>query len=373
MMTEVVKLSAEDVEIEKITAAAKVLDRGGLVAFPTETVYGIGCRAEPASIARLNEVKARSEGKRYTLHIACRETLNGYVPAIPLRAAKLIEKAWPGPLTLVFELDDKAIEKQRVAVDGDAFDVLYEDNTIGIRYPDNAIAQSLLALATRPIVAPSANLADRPAATSAAEVLAQFDGKIDVLLDGGRCKHKKSSTVVKVTAGRLTLLREGAYSENDVTEMASIRILFVCTGNTCRSPMAQAFCRKFISEKLDCDIDEVEQKGYKVGSAGVAAPAGMHASGEVVDICARKGIDVTGHRTGVLTRGHLEESDYVFAMTKNHRDRILELWPAVATKCMLLDDTGDIADPIGGGDDVYRRCAERIEKALEKILGGILV
>jgi len=372
MKTEVVSLTAENPDIEKIRAAARILDEGGLVAFPTETVYGIGCRAQARAIARLNEIKGRAEGKRYTLHIADPQGVARYVPRIPARGRKLIAKGWPGPLTVVFELDEDTIEKQRGIITNDAFDILYQDNTIGIRCPDNRIAKELLGFATRPIVAPSANIYTRPPATSAGEVLEQLDGKIDLILDGGECKYGKSSTVVKITHNALTILREAAYSEKGITEMSSIKILFVCTGNTCRSPMAGAFCRKYISEKLDCGIDETEPRGYKITSAGVMAGLEMPASKEAVDICAAKGVDVSGHRSSVLTRVEIEESDYIFVMTKSHRDRILEVCPAARQKCMLLDEGGDITDPIGGGEGIYRGCAERIENALKKRLGEIL-
>jgi tRNA threonylcarbamoyl adenosine modification protein (Sua5/YciO/YrdC/YwlC family) len=373
MKTEVVSLTAENPDIEKIQAAARMLDEGRLVAFPTETVYGIGCRARAETIRRLDEVKGRGTGKRYTLHIADLQDVARYVPKIPPRGKKLIASGWPGPLTIVFELDEEAIERQHGLITNDAFEVLYPDNTIGIRCPDNRIAKELLGLATHPIVAPSANLNARPPAASAGEVLEQFEAKIDLILDGGECKYGKSSSVVKITHNGLTILREGTYGEKDVTEMSSIKILFVCTGNTCRSPMAAAYCRKYISEKLDCGVDETEGMGYKITSAGVMAGPEMPASREVVDICAAKGIDVSGHRSRVLTREEAEESDYIFVMTKGHRDRILEVCPAASQKCMLLDGTGEISDPIGAGDDVYRICAEQIEKALEKRMNEILI
>jgi L-threonylcarbamoyladenylate synthase len=373
MKTEVVSLTGGNPDIEKIKAAARMLDEGRLVAFPTETVYGIGCRAREDNIRRLDEVKGRAGGKRYTLHIADPQGVARYVPRIPARGRKLIAKGWPGPLTIVFELDEEAIEKQRGLITNDAFEVLYPDNTIGIRCPDNPIAKELLGFARWAIVAPSANLDTRPPATSTGEVLEQFDGKIDLILDGGECKYAKSSTVVKITHNALTILREAAYSEKDVIEMSSIKILFVCTGNTCRSPIAAGFCRKYISEKLDCGIDETEERGYKIGSAGVMAGPEMPASKEVVDICAAKGIDMTRHRSRVLTRAQVEESDYIFAMTKSHRDRISEVCPAASQKCMLLDSSGEIGDPIGAGDDVYHKCAEQIEKALEKRMNEILV
>ncbi|RKY08569.1 MAG: threonylcarbamoyl-AMP synthase [Planctomycetota bacterium] len=373
METEVIALTGEKFDIEKVKAAAGKLDEGKLVAFGTETVYGIGCRVRTDSINRLDEVKGRGGGKRYTLHIADPELVAGYVPTIPLKGRKLIAKGWPGPLTIVFELDEGAVEKQRDLITNDAFEVLYRDNTIGIRCPDNEIARRLLRCATEPVVAPSANLDGRAPATSADGVLAQLDGRIDIILDGGECKYKKSSTVVKIAQAQPIILRQGVYSEKDIAQMSLIRILFVCAGNTCRSPMAAALCKKKLCEKLNCTVDEIEARGYKIASAGLMGGAGIPASKEVVSICAREGIDLSKHRSRALASSEAEASDYIFAMTKSHREQILEICPAVAEKCLLLDGNGEISDPIGAGVDVYEKCAQHIERALVERIGGILV
>jgi L-threonylcarbamoyladenylate synthase len=373
MKTEVVSLAAENSDIEKIQAAARALDEGRLVAFGTETVYGIGCRAQADTIRRLDEIKGRAAGKRYTLHIPDPQDVARYVPVIPPRVRKLIANGWPGPLTIVFELDDEALQQQRGIVGDDAFGVMYGDSTIGIRCPDNEIARRLLSSAAEPIVAPSANLLDKAPATDAGAVFEQFNGKIDIILDVGECRYKKSSTVVKMTAGKPTILRQGVYSEKDIAQMSLIRTLFVCAGNTCRSPMAAAFCRKKIAENLDCTVDETETRGYKITSAGLMAGVGMPASDEAIGICARKGIDLSGHRSRPLTSAEVEASDYIFAMSESHREQILEICPAASQKCLLLDAGSEIGDPIGAGGDVYDKCAKQIENALTERMDGILV
>ena len=137
--------------------------------------------------------------------------------------------------------------------------------------------------------------------------------------------------------------------------------------------MAESFCRKIISEKLNCDVDETEKIGYKVISAGVMGITGVPASNEVLDICAEKGLDVRSHESRALTAELINASDFIFVMSKSHRETIVRLRPEASDKCMLLDDDSDISDPIGSSIEVYRKCAKQIEHALEKRMDEILI
>jgi L-threonylcarbamoyladenylate synthase len=210
MQTKVVKLDTAEPDTAKIKEAAALLDAGGLVAFPTETVYGIGCRVETTSLAKLDKLKRRDPGKYYTLHIGQKTDLEKYLPSVGLKGQKLIKNGWPGPLTIVFELNDEDIAKQRNRLERKVFENLYKDNSIGIRCPAHRIASMLLQAVQNAVVAPSANITGRSPAVDAESVLAQFSGQIELLLDAGPCKYKKSSTVVKT--GKSGLLKE--FSEN---------------------------------------------------------------------------------------------------------------------------------------------------------------
>ena len=158
MQTKVIKIDSTNVDSEKIKEASSLIDGGGLVAFPTETVYGIACRVRNNTLSKLNSVKGRDSSKHYTLHISKKSEIVKYVPTIDLRAKKLIDKAWPGPLTLVFELGFKDIDKQKRILEKEFFKNLYKNNSIGIRCPDNVIASMLLHETNNPVIAPSANL-----------------------------------------------------------------------------------------------------------------------------------------------------------------------------------------------------------------------
>ncbi|MHC4132616.1 MAG: L-threonylcarbamoyladenylate synthase [Planctomycetota bacterium] len=365
METKVVKLNTGKLDKDLIIEAARIVDNGGLVAFPTETVYGIACRVKNDSLERLNKVKDREPAKYYSLHIGSIDEVNKYVPTIGIRAQKLMEKCWPGPLTIVFELDNRELDQKKEELREDLFKNLYRDGSIGIRFPDNKIASMLLSSVEQPIVAPSANLTSQPPAINAVEIMQNFSGKIDMILDGGECKYKKSSTVVRVKRGGLEVLRKGVYSDEQIDEFSCVQILFVCTGNTCRSPMAEGIFKKYMAEKKDCDIDELEKMGYKVVSAGIMNLKGVPASFESVSVCALKGIDLSRHKSRPLTPELIETSDLIYGLSREHCIRIESISHSAAKKCKLLAVGKNIPDPIGQSQQVYHECADLIEEAVK--------
>jgi protein-tyrosine phosphatase len=349
------------------------VDAGKLVAFPTETVYGIACRVDARSLAKLGELKGRGPEKAYTLHIGQKSDVEKYVPTIGIKARKLIKRAWPGPLTVVFMLDAQDVEKQRKSLEGEVFENLYKDSSIGIRCPDNPTASMLLCQTYNAVVAPSANVTGQPPAVDAEEVLAQFSGRIELLLDAGPCKYGRSSTVVKIGKKGLEVLRPGVYSQAELETMSEVNFLFVCTGNTCRSPMAEGMFRKYLAEKLECEVDQVERIGYKILSAGVVDTGGSPASAEAIAACAAKGIDIRAHKSRGLSEPLVKESDFIFAMCRMHHEQIVALDPKAASKCVLLAENEEVADPIGQSQEVYGSCAELIEKAVKKRIGELVI
>ncbi len=153
MKTKKIMLDLENIDLKAIQEAAAVVDEGGFVAFPTETVYGIAARVKKDTLEKLSLIKGRPENKHYTLHIAKSSEVLKYVPKVSLRARKLIQNAWPGPLTLVFQLENNEIEIQQKEVETEVFEALYKDGSIGIRCPDNPIAKALLEQTKNPFVA----------------------------------------------------------------------------------------------------------------------------------------------------------------------------------------------------------------------------
>jgi L-threonylcarbamoyladenylate synthase len=373
MAAQVVRISGHQGDLDRIKEAAGIVEAGGLVAFPTETVYGIACPAQKDSLARLDEIKGRDTSKHYTLHIGQIEEYRKYVPRVGIQTEKLIRQAWPGPLTLVFELSAAEMKEQKGRMDDGAMATLYKNNSIGIRCPDHPVASLLLRLVHGPVVAPSANRAGQQPATDADQVLSELADQVDLVLDGGPCKHKKSSTVASVGKHGVEVLREGVYSQAELHRMSEVTFLFVCTGNTCRSPIAEGLFRKYLAEKIGCGVDELESMGYKVFSAGTMNMAGVPASAEAVTACALKGVDMTDHASQHLTRSLIDASDFVFGMTSSHCEQVVFLCPDAERKCSLLTRDRDVPDPIGQPQEYFNGTADIIEAAVKARISELVL
>ncbi len=361
MKTEIIKItSPKDLDLA-VSRGCAVLDAGGLVGFPTETVYGLAGRTDiTAAMEKLEKIKQRPVNKPFTLHIGDKQQLDKYVPGLSLLDKTLLKKAWPGPMTAVFDLDQHQIEQIKQNISAEQFEALYHNDSIGIRLPDNESARQLLNAAGGPVVAPSANLTGQAPPTCADDVLEQLDGKFDLLIDDGPTRFAKTSTVVKISSEKFEILRPGVLDQDTIGRMRSVCILFVCTGNTCRSPMAEGFCKKMISEKLGCSVDDLAEKGYKVISAGVMACDGAPVTFESAQTCRKMGVDISGHKAQFLTPKLLRQADYVFAMATGHVRSAVNMLPKEDQRVRLLSKNGDIADPIGMDQEVYRQCGLRI-------------
>jgi len=197
-----------------IRAAAELLRAGGLVVFPTETVYGLGARAfDPAAVRRIFRVKERPADNPLIVHVADEKQLARVVRRVPPLARRLMNAFWPGPLTLILE---KAPDVPPAVTAG--------QRTVAVRMPDHPAALSLLRTLGEPIAAPSANRSGRPSPTTAAHALKDLRGRVAVILDGGPCRNGLESAIVDARGRRPVLLRPGAITAAAITNRAGIPV-----------------------------------------------------------------------------------------------------------------------------------------------------
>ena len=362
MSTEVIKVGSDVSVAAAAQRGARALTAGALVAFATETVYGVGAKATNASaVKRLRELKSRPK-RPFSVHLGRPGDARQYVKSIPAEARRLMSKAWPGPVTLLLHTDGQLLgaKQQRPLL----HELLCQDNVIALRCPDEPVASAMLGAVDGPVIAPSANLVGAPSPRTAAEVLEPLDGRIDLLLDCGPTRYGKNSTIVRFDPDRWAIVRKGVLDERSIRRLLRYRALFVCTGNTCRSAMAAGLAKMLLAAQYGCRVGELRSRGVEVRSAGVCASHGARATAAAIDAAKELGADISHHRSRALTQGLINESDVVFCMTDSHASQVRRMAPLAAAKVFRLDVAGNIPDPIGGGQDLYGRTAGQIERAM---------
>ncbi|MGL4982263.1 MAG: L-threonylcarbamoyladenylate synthase [Treponemataceae bacterium] len=210
-----------------IQEAALCLNKGDVVAFPTETVYGLGANAlNEGALQKIFIAKGRPQDNPLIVHIACVASLSSLVKTIPPSAQKLIDAFWPGALTLIFKKQDCVSSLVSAGLD-----------TIAIRMPNHPIAQSLLTQAGIPLAAPSANLSGKPSCTQMQHVLQDMKGKIAGIIDGGNSVIGLESTVVDCTVYPVVILRPGGITTEQIREVVDVQG-FTATDMTGETPKA---------------------------------------------------------------------------------------------------------------------------------------
>lgn len=351
-------LSSTPIDDDTLDKIIEHLRSGGILAYPTGTVYGLGCLLLEEPLTKLVLMKSRPPGKPF-LMLLPPGRLPAWLEESPL-SRRLADQFWPGPLTVVLPPMDSDLTRHVVGPEGG----------VAVRRDAHPVLNALLARLDQPITSSSLNRPGSPPATSgdeAVSVLRDLSGGEQVwLLDAGPSPGTESSTIVDLTGKEPGVIRDGAISRERLAQVipelgenpklhseAPFHILFVCTGNTCRSPMAETLAREMIQAR--------GWPGVRVSSAGVFASPGAPASAGAQEAVTRAGMDLSGHRSRQVSPMLLDECDLVLTMTRSHLESLAMMDPLelpATTLAGFADPEGrlghgDITDPIGGPAEVY--------------------
>lgn len=340
-------------------AAGDALLAGRLVVIPTDTVYGVaGLADDAACVSALREL-SRAGGGSLTWHAPSMEQAVEGLEVHALAHKRLLGRFLPGPVRFVIEAPEHVLGGvcARLGVERGVID---DGTALRVRVPGSAIAGVVLEGVPRPVVmirAAAAGWGTGAGGKDDRRVGEVNDERVGCVIDAGPLPIGKPATTVRLRGGGgFEVESEGAVTAGEIMNAVERVILFVCTGNTCRSPMAEGIARSmFKPDQLTTVL-----------SAGVATADGLPVSPEAIDALAREGIDISSHRTRQLTRELIRRAAAIYVMTDAHLQRVLELEPSARDRVQRLDPASNIADPVGMPLEAYLETSRKLRELIER-------
>ena len=359
------------------------LAQGGLVALPSETGYVVaGVSSNSKSLAGLkrwaDQSKSKYHAPLFCLIFGHKHEAEDYLFDEDPLSYKLAFRCWPGPMEIIVQPHLINSRTSLMSVLPRELQDFFEGNSyFTLACSQHKTLQLVRQMLNAPLVGfrplindPSSvtGLTCKPLYDSA--TISKFVGEEPILVvEDAPSRFLQSPTLISTKHNKIEIVVNGAISETSINRIAGEYFLFVCTGNTCRSPMAEGYFRHYLAEKLSCKPDELLDKGFIVSSAGLSTMNGYPASQEAIDYLAELSIDISMHSSKMMTHEMLDQADRIYTMTKGHLSSILSQRPDLTSKVSLISPQGtDIADPIGGSAEEYEECAKQIEQCVKHIL-----
>ncbi len=363
-MLQQIDLDQTDDHTEVLRVAVSQLESGNVVAVPDEV--GMTVLALPGQASAVAKLTAMSESLEFPAQVVAIphfSVLDDFADNVSGVAMKLARRCWPGPVALRVGCGQP--EGMTEDWTGEAKEWALSEFGRSFLVPGQAFSNAVLGELSSPALGLVVAINETERVTT---------DNIDLIINSNENRYAEGLSVVHVGVDDFEMERTGVVSDRILSRLTGEIFLFVCTGNTCRSPMAEALFRNMLADHLNCQDDELLDRGHTVVSAGLSAYPGASASSEAVQLLKSDGIDLSSHESQPVTEELLFHCDHILTMTQNHLDAILNAFPELAGRARLLSNsvgTGrgeDVSDPIGGGADEYRDCRDEIEGYLRTLL-----
>ena len=331
---------------EVIANTAESLRRGQLVALPTETVYGLAMRPGDANaVAKAQALLGSNRGRPFATYLADASAAEALADVSDPRVGRLCARYWPGPLALW--LPSRS------------------GGTIELCVPAHDFTRAVIRAVGEPVWFAPLKVGNEAPLCDPATIEARFGAQLDLLLDAGPTPLGNTATVVRCTGAELEVLHEGILSRAEILATAASTVLFVCTGNTCRSPLAEVLAREVVANALNLSVGRVAARGLRFQSAGTGTMNGVPASEGSMAAAAEVGLDLTSHSSTQLQKDLALKATRIHCLSNSHLLTLLDLVPEVEDRVSLLrPDNEDIADPYGGNLKTYRPARDQIAAAV---------
>jgi len=367
------KINPQKIDPKIVKVAAETIKNGGIIVYPTDTLYGLGVDITNAvALDKLFYLKQREDDKPISVLINNISQAEDIAGPLSEQEKKISELFFPGKITLLCDV------KKEVNIPR-----LQRQKKIGFRIPDYSLCSKLIEEAGNPISTTSVNISKNKNVRSVQEVIGIFGDKIDLILDGGEIKSDKGSTIIDAGSVPPVILREGDISRREIEEKLGVKvstnysgkfvITFVCSGNICRSPMAAGILKQILSRTKYKNIVEINSAGtLKM----ITSPASLNA----IEVSSKFDINLSEHLSKHIQTEMVREANIIICMALNHYNYITRKYTAFKYKTILLKQwkikhqlmNPSIADPIGHDMQFYKQTFTEIHDEIMRIFPALI-